>query len=65
MIRRLNSRVRIIRTSYGKVPLNEIIATGSFDFQEAEKTPGWLQVLRGEEIPETDGLFHVPGSCEV
>ncbi|WP_221794225.1 zinc metallochaperone GTPase ZigA [Oceanobacter mangrovi] len=38
----------------GQVPLERVLGTGLFDFDEAAKAPGWLQELRGEHIPETE-----------
>ncbi|WP_348946467.1 zinc metallochaperone GTPase ZigA [Chitinibacter sp. FCG-7] len=41
----------------GEVPLNAILGTGRFDFDEAANAPGWLAQLRGEpavKVPETE-----------
>jgi len=35
------------------VPLDRVLDTKLFDFEEASKAPGWLQELRGEHTPET------------
>jgi G3E family GTPase len=53
-VRQLNAGARIIRASNGEVPLHELLDTGRFDFETAAAHPGWLQVLRGEEEPETE-----------
>jgi G3E family GTPase len=54
ILRRLNPEAAILRTSFGKVPLTEILDTHRFDFERAARAPGWLKVLRGEESSETD-----------
>lgn len=50
----LNPRADIVHATWGHVELHRIINTGRFDFDEAAQAPGWMQVLRGEEQPETE-----------
>ncbi|MBJ9674202.1 zinc metallochaperone GTPase ZigA [Burkholderia gladioli] len=50
----LNPRARIELAEFGKVPLERVLGTGLFDFDEASKAPGWLQEMRGTHTPETD-----------
>ncbi|MEN5251247.1 zinc metallochaperone GTPase ZigA [Alcaligenes aquatilis] len=50
----LNPRARIETAEFGKVPLERVLNTGLFDFEEASKAPGWLQELRGTHTPETE-----------
>ncbi len=54
MLASLNPGARIMAASMGQVPLNEIINTGAFSFEEAAAAPGWLQEMRGEHTPETE-----------
>ena len=54
ILRRLNTRARIVPMSMGAVPLNTILDTGLFDFDRAAESPGWLKELRGEHLPETE-----------
>lgn len=54
ILKHLNPEAKRIRTSFGKVPLSEILNTGLFDFEKAAQAPGWLKELRGEHIPETE-----------
>jgi G3E family GTPase len=53
-IRKLNPRARIVRSTRSAVPLDEVLNTSRFDFEEARKAPGWMKVLRGEETSEAD-----------
>jgi G3E family GTPase len=53
-LRQLNHGARIVRAAHGEVPLDELLDTGRFDFDAAAEHAGWLQVLRGEEQPETE-----------
>lgn len=54
LLRGLNPRARIEIAEFGKVPLERVLDTGLFDFDEASRAPGWLQELRGTHTPETD-----------
>lgn len=54
MLRALNHRARIVESSFGQVPLDTVLGTGLFDFEAAAQAPGWLQTLRGQEVPETE-----------
>jgi G3E family GTPase len=54
LLRQLNPAAQIIRASYGDVPLQAIMHTRRFDFDQAAQAPGWLAVMRGEEQPETE-----------
>jgi G3E family GTPase len=49
----LNPTARVVRAERGRVPLGEILDTGRFDLEAAKQAPGWLAVLRGQELPET------------
>ncbi|MDN6855120.1 zinc metallochaperone GTPase ZigA [Pseudomonas sp. CAN2814] len=54
ILRRLNPDANIQPMVMGQVPLKTILDTGRFDFQRAERAPGWLKELRGEHLPETE-----------
>jgi G3E family GTPase len=54
ILKTLNPRAELLHSSFGKVPLNRIMHTGLFDFDQAAEAPGWLQELRGEHVPETE-----------
>jgi G3E family GTPase len=53
-IKALNSRAKIIEAEFGKVPLKEVLNTGRFNLAEAEAAPGWMTVIRGQEVSEQD-----------
>ncbi|MBU2978746.1 zinc metallochaperone GTPase ZigA [Alteromonas sp. C1M14] len=50
----LNTHAKIIPIIDGKVDVNEVLDTGTFDFERAEQAPGWLKEMRGEHVPETE-----------
>lgn len=50
----LNPDARVIRSTFGAVPLNEVMNTGAFSLEKAAQAAGWLKELRGEHIPETE-----------
>ena len=60
IIRKLNPKAKIIQSEYSKVALDKLLNTNNFDFDEAANAPGWLQIMRGEEEPETEeyGIGH-------
>ena len=53
-IRKLNPGARIIRTSFSKVSLKDILHTGLFNFEEAASSAGWQKELEGVHTPETE-----------
>jgi G3E family GTPase len=50
----INPRAEIIPASHGNIPLPSILGTGRFNFEHAAAAPGWLAVMRGDELPETE-----------
>ena len=62
----LNPRARQIVSTFGAVPLTEVIDTGRFDFDEAAGAPGWLASLNrdheqghgGDDAPRGDAHEH-------
>ena len=60
VIRRLNPNTEILRARESRVPLEKVMGTGRFQLSEAESSPGWLEVPRGQENAETDeyGITH-------
>ncbi|WP_245944784.1 GTP-binding protein [Crenobacter cavernae] len=54
VLARLNPRAGQIVAEFGRVPLEQILDTGRFDFDAAAEAPGWLKALDGEHLPETE-----------
>ena len=54
ILRALNPRARIEIAEFGRVPLDRVLDTGLFDFEEASKAPRWIQEMRGKHVPETE-----------
>lgn len=54
VIRSLNPDAEIVPISAGQVPLEKVVGTGRFNFEQAQQAPGWLRELRGEHVPETE-----------
>ncbi|WP_016855382.1 zinc metallochaperone GTPase ZigA [Halomonas smyrnensis] len=54
VLRSLNPEARILAMSQGAVPLEEVLDTGRFSFERAQRAPGWLREMRGEHVPETE-----------
>ena len=54
-IKKLNPSAKLIESSFSKVDLKEILNTNLFDFEEAEKSAGWIEELnKKEHVPETE-----------
>jgi len=54
VIRKLNAEARIIESSFGKVPLKEVLNTGLFDFEKTSQSAGWIEELNKDHVPETE-----------
>jgi len=54
ILQTLNPRARQVIAEFGQVPLERIMNTGLFDFEQAAQAPGWLKELRGEHVPESE-----------
>lgn len=55
ILRKLNSDARIIDSSFGKVPLQEVLDTGLFDFEKTSNAAGWIEELnKKHHTPETE-----------
>jgi G3E family GTPase len=49
-----NPDARIIAAEHGRVPLDQLLDTGYFDFARAQQAAGWAQALSGQHLPESE-----------
>ncbi len=55
VLQKLNPSAKIIPAEFGRVPLNEVIGTGLFNYDEASQSAGWIQELNKDtHTPETE-----------
>ncbi|MAM95517.1 zinc metallochaperone GTPase ZigA [Parvibaculum sp.] len=56
IIRSLNADAKIIETNFARTNLGDVLDTGLFDFEEAQRHPLWFKELFGfaEHTPETE-----------
>ena len=53
-IKELNPFAKVLRTQLGRVAVDQIVGSKTYDEQWAAGHPDWLAVARGEEVSETD-----------
>ncbi|MBB5219512.1 G3E family GTPase [Treponema rectale] len=58
VIEALHPGVKVIETSHGDVPVGEILATGSFDFDAVYSSAGWCKKLEEGEADEDEHEEH-------
>ena len=54
VLKQLNPGAKLVEARNGRVPLADVLGTGLFSLSEAESSPQWLAVPRGEEETETE-----------
>ena len=54
LLKALNPEARIMQADHAQVPLEAILNTGMFDYEEAASAAGWIKELQGEHTPETE-----------
>ncbi|WP_051329276.1 zinc metallochaperone GTPase ZigA [Geminicoccus roseus] len=56
VVRALNPDARLVETDFARVPLDEVLDTGRFDFERAHQHPLWYKELNGfaDHVPETE-----------
>lgn len=57
VIRALQPTAKIIECDYGKIDLDEIIETGSFDFERVATSATWIRELEGHNHHEHDDEY--------
>lgn len=55
VIKKLQPEAEIIEAEFGKVPMNKIMGTNSFDFDKACTSAGWMKELEKDEEEEEEG----------
>ncbi|TDZ21764.1 putative metal chaperone YciC [Colletotrichum orbiculare MAFF 240422] len=55
LIKKLNPRAKILQSNYGKIDVNEIVNTNTFDLKVAQSGVGWLQDLHAMTVREVNG----------
>ncbi|MFM0329286.1 GTP-binding protein [Paraburkholderia strydomiana] len=58
ILARINPRAVQVVSRFGAVPLDQVLNTGRFDFDEASSTPGWLAALNTDEHEHAHGHSH-------
>lgn len=53
-LRKLNGDAKILPAVFSQIDLKEVLNTGSFDFEKASQSAGWIKELNEEHTPETD-----------
>lgn len=54
VIKALNPGAKLIRATRSEVPLDSVLDTGLFDYEQAASSAGWIRELQGEHTPETE-----------
>ncbi|MFC2821843.1 MAG: CobW family GTP-binding protein [Spirochaetales bacterium] len=54
VIKALHPGVKVIETDHGNVPVSDILATGSFDFDDVYASAGWCKALEEGELGDDD-----------
>ncbi|XUW88451.1 GTP-binding protein [Burkholderia sp. M6-3] len=58
ILARINPRAVQVVSRFGAVPLDQVLNTGRFDFDEASSAPGWLAALNSHENGHAHGHSH-------
>jgi G3E family GTPase len=53
-VRALNPTAKMLRSERGRIPLDQVLGTGRFDLEAAQKRPAWIQELMGTHTPESE-----------
>lgn len=58
VLRALQTRAKIIRTTYGEVDLDEVLDTGRFNYEEVAMSAGWIQAIEHDDDDDDDHDEH-------
>ena len=58
-ISKLNPSARILSGNYSQIDLKEILNTGLFNFEEAEKSAGWIEELSKDEHMSENEVYGI------
>ena len=53
-VRALNPSAKVLRALKGDVNLSEVLCTNSFSMKRAANGAGWMKILDGDDVPETE-----------
>jgi G3E family GTPase len=54
VLRTLNTDAQIVPIKEGAVSIEQVMGTGLFDMEKAQRSPGWIKELMGQHVPETE-----------
>ncbi len=54
ILAKLNPKAKIIESEFGRVPLENILATKKFDYETTSQSAEWIEELEKEHQPETE-----------
>lgn len=54
IVKALNPGARLVMATRGQVPLECVLDTGLFDYEEAANSAGWIREMQGTHTPETE-----------
>ncbi|KAG1672564.1 hypothetical protein FOA52_010665 [Chlamydomonas sp. UWO 241] len=58
LLRRLNTKAKIVRSTKGVVPPGLLLQTGAFDMAVAQEAPGWLMEINAFEVEAAAAARH-------
>lgn len=56
LIADLNPSAQVLRAEHGRLPLEQLLETRSFDLEAAQAAPGWAQALAEDQTPESEAF---------
>ena len=53
VLHQLNPKAKVLSASHGVIPLDMVIETHAFDFEEATQASGWQRAMIGKQVPQS------------